>query len=53
MIYSNEECQTLLLVEYRKTMERSVYFTIESLPIAFKSAMDCQLELDVMRCEAM
>jgi len=53
MIFSNEECQMLLQVEYRKTLERSIYSTMDALPLAFKSAMDCQLELDIARCNAM
>ena len=52
MIYSTEECNLIQNVEYRKTLERSIY-SLDAFPISFKSAMDCQLELDIKRCGAM
>ncbi len=53
MIFSQSECDLLTQVMYRKTIEHSVYCTMDAFPISFRSAMDCQLRLDVARCDAM
>lgn len=53
MIYNKEECDLLLNISLRKTVERSIISKLDDLPIAFRSAMDCQLELDLQRCDAM
>lgn len=53
MFYTEEDCNLLLKTIERKQLERSIYNSIESLPIAVGSAMDCQMDLDIQRCRAM
>jgi len=53
MIYSMEECNIIKSILHRKELERSIYSAMESLSLSFKSAMDCQLELDIQRCHSM
>jgi hypothetical protein len=53
MIYSVEECGIILKILKRKELERTIFTTLETLPLSFRSAMDCQLSLDIKRCEAM
>lgn len=53
MIYNKEECDNLLLIRERKLMERSIYGAMEMVPIAVRMSMDCQLQLDIERCNAM
>ena len=52
MIYNQEECAIVASVLQRKTLERSIYNSMESLPLSFRLSMDCQLELDIKRCQA-
>ena len=53
MIYTKDECDLLKDTIERKQIERSVYGSIEAFPPSFRSAMECQMDLDIMKCEAM
>ena len=53
MIYSTDECIVINGIRNRKILEKSIYNSMDSLPIAFRSAMDAQLDSDIARCEAM
>lgn len=34
-------------------LEKSIYSAMDSIPISVRSAMDCQFDLDIERCNAM
>ncbi|AMK13805.1 hypothetical protein AUP07_0756 [methanogenic archaeon mixed culture ISO4-G1] len=53
MIYSNPECNQIKRVIRRKEMEKVVYSSMEQLPIAVRTSMEAQLDLDIRRCHAM
>jgi hypothetical protein len=37
----------------RKEIERTVYSGLDTVPLAYRNNIDCHLQIDVMRCEAM
>ncbi len=53
MIYNAEECEAISDIRQRKELERSVYSSMDALPITVKSLVDSQLELDINRCDSM
>ena len=53
MIYTSEECNIIYAIKERKELERSIYNAMDALPIGIRMAFDCQLQLDIRRCESM
>jgi len=53
LIYTIEECDAIRNIKERKELERSIYSSMDSLPIAVRTSMDCQFELDIQRCDSM
>ena len=53
MIYSQEECGVISDVLRRKELERSIYSSMDGMSPSLRSAIDCQLDLDIQRCGAM
>lgn len=53
MIYSSSECNKIKRIITRKEMEKVIYSSLEQLPIAFRTSMEAQLDLDIRRCRAM
>ncbi|WII07311.1 hypothetical protein PED39_06895 [Methanomassiliicoccales archaeon LGM-RCC1] len=53
MIYDSDECAVIESIRNRKSSERVIYNSMEFLPPSFISAMDCQMQLDLSRCDAM